>query len=246
MAILVTGGTKGIGLAIALRFAKPGADVFLNYHSDDEAAQSARATIEAAGARPHLLKGDVGTPQGAQAVVQGVADRTDRLDQLVHCAVRVIAEPLLTVDPVAFTEAVNLNGTSLLYLVQAAKPLFRRGSTVFFLSSRGSRTVLPNYAAVGAPKALAEALVRYLALELAPLGVRANCVAPGTVDTEALRRVFGDKTDEYLRQQAALNPSGRNVSDDDYTALVEFLASPAGEMIQGQVLFVNGGQYIHA
>lgn len=246
MAILVTGGTKGIGLAIALRFAKPGTDVFLNYHSDDEAAESARAKIESAGARPYLLKGDVGTPQGAQAVVQGVADRTDRLDQLVHCAVRVLAEPLLTIDPVAFTEAVNLNGTSLLYLVQAAKPLFRRGSTVFFLSSRGSRTVLPSYAAVGAPKALAEALVRYLALELAPLGVRANCVAPGTVDTQALRSVFGDKTDDYLKQQAALNPSGRNVSDDDYTALVEFLASPAAEMIQGQVIFVNGGQYIHA
>ena len=246
MAILVTGGTKGIGLAIARRFAKPGTDVFLNYLSDHEAAERAREAVAAAGARVHLLPGDVGTPEGARAVLERVAAVADRLDQLVHCAVRVIPGPLLAIDPADFTAAVNLNGTALLYLVQAARPLLRRGSTVFFLSSRGSRVALPNYAAVGVPKALAECLVRYLALELAPLGVRANCVAPGMVDTEALRRVYGERTDELLRQAAASNPSGRNVVDDDYCGLIEFLASPAAEMIQGQVVFVTGGSYLAA
>ncbi len=244
MAILVSGGTKGIGRAIAERFAKPGVDVFLNFLSDQDAAARARDAIAAKGARPHLVQGDVGTPEGASAVLTAVAAHTDRLDQLVHCAVRVIPGPLLEMDPAAFTQAVNLNGTALLYLVQAARPLFRRGSTVFFLSSRGSRVALPGYAAVGVPKAMAEALVRYLALELAPLGVRANCVAPGAVDTEALRRVYGDKTDEMLRQSAAANPSGRNVTHDDFTSLVEYLASPAAEMIQGQVVFVTGGSYL--
>ncbi len=246
MAILVTGGTKGIGFAIACRFAKPGVQVFLNFRADTQAAQSAKARIEAAGAACHLIQGDVGTPAGAQAVVAAVAARTDRLDQLVHCAVRVIPEPLLTIDPTALTEAINLNGAAIVYLVQAARPLFRPGSTVFFLSSRGGRTPLPSYAAVGAGKALAESLVRYLALELAPLGVRANCVAPSAVDTEALRQVYGDQTGEMMRRSAAANPSGRNVIDDDYCSLVEYLAGPSASMIQGQVVFVTGGSYLAA
>ena len=246
MAVLVTGGTKGIGRAIARRFAKPDTDVFLNFRADTAAADAARVEIEAAGARCHLIQGDVGTPAGATAVLTAVAARTDRLDQLVHCAVKVIPEPLLSIDPVALTEAINLNGMAIVYLVQAALPLFRPGSTVFFLSSRGGRTPLPNYAAVGAGKSLAESLIRYLALELAPLGVRANCVAPSAVDTEALRQVYGERTGEIMRQSAAANPSGRNVVDDDFCSLVEYLASPSAAMIQGQVVFVTGGSYLAA
>jgi enoyl-[acyl-carrier protein] reductase III len=89
-------------------------------------------------------------------------------------------------------------------------------------------------------------LARYLAPELAPLGVRINCVAPGTLDTEAVRNLFGGETDAFLASEAAGNPSGRNITHDDYTGLVAFLAGPEASMIQGQVIFVNGGQYIIA
>jgi len=83
-------------------------------------------------------------------------------------------------------------------------------------------------------------------MELAPLGVRANCVAPSAVDTDALRQVYGPQTDEMLKKSALANPSGRNVEHDDYCSLIEFLASPAAQMIQGQVIFVNGGAYLAA
>lgn len=246
MSILVTGGTKGIGLAIALRFSKPGNDVFVNYHRDETAATRAVEEIESRGARAVAVLADVGTPEGARSVLASVAERVDHLDQLVHCAVRVVPAPALEADPHEFTAAVNLNGTALLYLAQAAAPLFRPGSTVFFVTSRGGRMVLPNYAAVGVAKALAESLVRYLAVELAPRGVRVNAVGPAAVDTEALRQVFGKRTDAILAEQAAANPSGRGVTHDDYTGLVEFLAGPEAAMIQGQVIFVNGGLNLSA
>ncbi len=246
MAILITGGSKGIGRAIAASFAEQAGDVFINYHGDDGAAAEAKAEVEQRGARCHLIKQDVGTPAGAGAVLDAVAAHTDRLDQLVHCAVRGISQPVLEIDPVAFTSAVNLNGTALLYLVQAARPLLRRGSTVFFLSSRGGRTVVPNYAAIGVAKALAESLVRYLAVELAPLGVRINCVAPGVVDTAAVRDLFGDQAEAVVKHAAETNPSGRGVQAEDYTNLIRFLASPEAAFIQGQMIFVNGGHYVAA
>jgi NAD(P)-dependent dehydrogenase (short-subunit alcohol dehydrogenase family) len=244
--VLVTGGTKGIGLAIALHFSRPGSRLFLNYASDDSAAERAKAEVERRGAACHLVKQDVGTPRGAAAAILAVESGTDRLDLLVHGAVRVVAAPVLEVDLEAFTRAVELNGLSLLYLVQAALPLLRRGSSVVLLTSRGGRVVVKNYAAVGAAKSLAEGLMRYLAVELAPRGVRINAVAPGMVETEALRAVFGEEASKLVAQSAAANPSGRGIRDEDYCALVEFLAMPEAEMIQGQVIFVNGGKDLSA
>ena len=93
MAILVTGGSKGIGLQIALSFSQPGNHVFLNHASDDVAAAEAKQAVEARGAHCHVLKGDAGTPEGCRKILQSVAAQVDRLDQLVHCAVRAVAKP---------------------------------------------------------------------------------------------------------------------------------------------------------
>lgn len=246
MAALIVGGVKGVGLAIARRFAGSGQTLFLAYRSDSDAAGRACAEITALGGRPIAIKADVGTPDGARDLVRQVSDETDGLDLIVHGAVTALAGPLLALDPHAFGQAILVNGASLVFLVQAAQPLLRRGTSIVFLSSRGSRQIVPNYGAIGAGKALAEALMRYLVPELAPLGVRINAVAPGTLDTEALRNVFGDGTDAFLAREASGNPSGRNIGHDDYVGLVAFLAGPEAAMIQGQVIFVNGGQYVIA
>jgi enoyl-[acyl-carrier protein] reductase III len=240
MAILVTGGSKGIGRAIAVRFAQPGNAVFLNYHRADAAAEEAAEEIRSRGAEPHLIKGDVGTPEGARQVVEQVAERTDRLDQLVHGAVDPYAAPALEADLERFTQAAHLNGLGLLYLVQPALGLLGEGSTIFFLSSRGSHTVVPNYVGIGPAKALAESLIRYLAVELAPRGIRANVVSAAALPTDALRAVVPD-LDDRLDAMAKANPSGRNLDFEDVTAAVEFLASDAAKMIQGQVVMIDGG-----
>lgn len=246
MAILITGGTKGIGLAIAKAFAQEAGDVFLNYHGDDAAALRASKEVSEAGGRAHIIKADAGTPEGCAQIIAQVKKTTDRLDQVVHCAVDAYATPTLDADPKRFAQAVTTNGTSLLFLVQAALPLMARGSTVFFLTSRGGRITVPNYAAIGVAKALAESLIRYLAVELAPKGIRINAIAPSIVETDAVRALFGDKASSLVKESASHNPSGRGVTDADYTNLMRFLASPEAAFIQGQVVFVNGGANLSA
>ncbi|HLJ72296.1 MAG TPA: SDR family oxidoreductase [Roseiarcus sp.] len=246
MTILIAGGTKGIGLAVAKAFAPEAGDVFLGYHSDDEAAQEAAASVEAAGGRPHLVKADVAAPEGCAAMAEAVRTSAGRLDQLVHCAVDAYASSALGADPARFARAISANGASLLYLVQAALPLMPRGASIFYLTSRGGRIVVPNYAAVGVAKALAESLMRYLAVELAPKGVRINAVAPAIVETDAVRALFGGEAANLVRAAAEHNPSGRGVTDADYTNLMRWLASPEATFIQGQVIFVNGGANLSA
>jgi NAD(P)-dependent dehydrogenase (short-subunit alcohol dehydrogenase family) len=122
--------------------------------------------------------------------------------------------------PLASPRAISTNGTSPLFLVQAALPLLLRGSSVTYLTSRGGRIVVPKYAAVGVAKALAESLMRYLAVELAPSGARINAVAPAIVETDAVRTLFGAEAAGLVRAAASHNPSGRGVTDADYTNLV--------------------------
>lgn len=243
MAILITGGSKGIGRSIAERFAAPGVKVFINYANDDAAAQSTAQSVRERGGEPILLKRDVGSSGGAAALLADVARHTDRLDQLVHGAVYPYSSSLLDADPAQFDRAVALNGTVLLYLVQSALPLLRRGSSVFFLSSRGSKMAIPNYSPIGAPKAMGEALIRYLAVELAPRGVRAHVVSPSLVLTDALRKVFTN-AEERAAAAAAVNPMGRNATGEDVAAAIYFLASPEASMITGRELVIDGGAYI--
>jgi len=246
MAILIAGGTKGIGLAIAKAFSRDEGDVFLGYHNDDHAARTAVEAVTSAGGKACLIKADVATLEGCTHMADVVRSTCGKLDQLVHCAVDPYATTLLEADPARFARAVTTNGTSLLYLVQAALPLMRRGSTVFYLTSRGGRVVVPNYASVGVAKALAESLMRYLAVELAPRGIRINAIAPAIVETDAVRTLFGMNASELIRSSASQNPTGRGVTDADYTNLMRWLASPEAEYIQGQVMFVNGGANLSA
>ncbi len=246
MSILITGGTQGIGLAVGIAFARESGDVFLNYHSDDAAARDAAGQVSVSGGQPHLIKADVGSPEGCAAMIAAIRQRTQRLDQIVHCAVDPYATTALAADPVRFARAVITNGASLLFVVQAALPLLARGSTIFFLTSRGGRVVVPNYVAIGVAKAMAESLMRYLAVELAPKGIRINAIAPSIVETDAVRSLFGANAASLVHDSALHNPSGRGVATADYTSLMRWLASPEAEFIQGQVVFVNGGANLSA
>lgn len=247
--IIVTGGTKGIGLGIAERLARDGESLVLGYQSDEAAARTAQAQLAPTGARVTTVAADVVEIEGAARLMSHAADVADgRPVHIVHSAAMIYPTTLLDADLAAFTRAIQTNGLALLYLVRAAMPLLERGSSIVLISSAGARVPQANYGALGVGKALAESLVRYLVMELAPRGIRINAVAPGLVETTSVARMLGgqEAADRVLERAGRANPSGRLTQDQDYAAVVEFLLSPAAEFVQGQVIHVNGGSYVPA
>jgi enoyl-[acyl-carrier protein] reductase III len=237
--VLVTGGSRGIGKAIALRFAALGASrVAIGYLRSDKAAQATAEELEALGAEPVLIRGNISSDR----VLEEVA-LLGALDVLVHNAATGVIKPALETEDKHWDWTMTANTRALLALTRVAAPNMPAGSSIVGISSLGSHRVLDNYSLVGTSKAALEALIRYLAVELAPRGIRANGVSGGVVDTGALDH-FPNK-DEMLRFGTD-NPAGRLVAPEDIAEAVAFLCSPAAEMIRGQILIVDGGYSLKA
>lgn len=241
MSVVVAGGSKGIGLELAHALTAAGEHVVIGYGSDAAAADSARTRLEGAGRLVTVVRSDMGTPDGARELVAAATALDEPIRVLVHSTVRVVTGPLMEISDEDLAHTLAVNATSLLWLTRAAGPHLERGSSVLYLTSRGVRTYVAGYGTVGPAKSYADGLIRYLAVELAPLGIRVNGLAPSTQDTDALRTVFGDRTDEVIAAARAKNPSGRLVEAEDYCATARFLASPEAAMVTGQTLFVYGG-----
>ncbi len=234
MNVFVTGGSRGIGRAIALRFAREGADrVAIGYMRNDTAAEETAAELRAAGAEPVLLRGNVSSAR----VLDEVA-ALGPLDALVHSAATGVVRPALETDERHWDWTHGANARALLALARAAVPAMPPGSSIVAISSLGSQRVLENYALIGTSKAALEALVRYLAVELAPRGIRVNAVSAGVVETGALDH-FPNRA--AMLEAGAANPAGRLVEPDDVAAAVSFLCSADAEMVRGHVLVVDGG-----
>jgi enoyl-[acyl-carrier protein] reductase III len=232
--VFVSGGSRGIGRAIALRFARDGARrVAIGYLRNDKAAEATAEELRAAGAEPVLVRGNVTSSR----VLDEVA-ALGPLDVLVHSAASGVIRDALDTEEKHWDWTLGANARALLALAKAAAPQMPAGSSVVGISSLGAQRVLPGYALVGASKAALEALVRYLAVELAPRGIRVNAVSGGVVETGALEH-FPNR-DEMLAFGRA-NPTGRLVQPEDIAAAVAFLCSPDAEMVRGHVLVVDGG-----
>jgi enoyl-[acyl-carrier protein] reductase III len=233
--VLVTGGSRGIGKAIALRFAELGAaKVAVGYLRNDRAAEETAAELRTLGAEPTLLRGSVASERVAQQVA-GLGP----LDVLVHNAATGVIRPALQVEEKHWDWTLGANSRALLSLTRAAAPAMEPGSSIVGISSLGSTRVLENYVLVGTSKAALESLVRYLAVELAPRGIRVNAVSAGVIETEALAH-FPNR-EQMLTAARERTPAGRMVAPADVAEAVCFLSSPQAEMIRGQTLIVDGG-----
>jgi enoyl-[acyl-carrier protein] reductase III len=233
--VFVTGGSRGIGRAIALRFASLGVKrVAIGYLRNDSAAEATAEELRAGGAEPALVRGNV----ASERVLEQVAE-LGPLDALVHNAATGVIRPALETDPRHWEWTLTANARALLDLARVAAPSMPPGSSIVGVSSLGSTRVLKNYVLVGTSKAALESLVRYLAVELAPRDIRVNAVSAGVVETGALEH-FPNR-DEMLSQGRERTPAGRLVEPDDVAKAVTFLCSPEAEMVRGHTLVVDGG-----
>jgi enoyl-[acyl-carrier protein] reductase III len=233
--IFVTGGSRGIGKAIALKFAELGASkVAIGYLRNDSAAEAAAEELRAAGAEPVLVRGNVSSDR-----VAGEVAALGPLDALVHNAATGVIRSALDAEKKHWDWTLDANAHALLALTRAAAPQMQPGASIVGISSLGSVRVLENYVLVGTSKAALESLVRYLAVELAPRGIRVNAVSAGVVETAALEH-FPNK-DEMVRMARERTPASRMVEPADVADAVAWLCSPGAEMVRGQTLVVDGG-----
>lgn len=243
---LVTGASRGIGRATAIRLAEAGADVIVNYVTSQSAAGEVARDIHQLGRRAATVKADVSEPDDVAAMLDFVRDRFGRLDVLVSNAASGGFRPLMDASPRHFENAMNTNVRALLLLVQAARPMLDRSegrAKVIALSSHGSHKALPAYGLIGASKAALESLVRHLALELGNQGVNVNAVLAGLVETDSTRGLPGSA--EFFRAVAQRRMTGgRPLLPRDVADAVLFLASSLSDSVQGATLVVDGGEGI--
>ena len=229
--VLVTGGTRGIGLAIAQRLVSDGASkAVLGYMRNDTAAEEARGQLDA---DVVLGRGEVSKP----SVIEELASHGP-YSVVVHNAATGVVESALETTDKHWDWTMNANARALLSLARACAPSMQGGSSIIGVSSLGSHRVLDNYVLIGTSKAALESVVRYLAVELAPRGIRANAVSAGVVETGALEH-FPNK-DEMLGT-AERTPAGRLVAPEDVAAAISFLCSDDAAMIRGQTIVIDGG-----
>ncbi|MCH5377892.1 MAG: SDR family oxidoreductase [Planctomycetes bacterium] len=244
---LVTGSSRGIGRACALRLAEAGADIIVNYVSSKSAAMDVAEEIRKMGRSAAVVRADVSERDDVDSMIEFVKLEFGMLDILVSNAATGGFRPLLATTDRNFDAAMHINVRPVIYLVQAALPLLEQSeqrAKVIAISSHGATIALPMYGTIGTSKAALEALIRHLALELGERGINFNTVRAGLVETDSTRRI--PNADAIFAGRIHKSMTGhRFLTDEDVANVVLYLASPLSDLIQGETITVDGGAAIH-
>lgn len=239
---LITGGSRGIGRAMALKLAENGVNIVVNYVRHRRDAEETVAAIEQHGVRCLAVKANVAKENDVKRMFEEIHDVYDRLDILVSNAASGVLKPAMELTIRHWNWAMDINARALLTLAQHAAPMMEQGGRIIAVSSLGAVRAVPNYTCVGASKAALESLVRHLAVELGPRGITVNTISAGVVDTDALKK-FPNR-DQIIDVSLARTPLGRLTTPEDVADLGLFLCSEGAAMIHGQVVVVDGGYAI--
>jgi enoyl-[acyl-carrier protein] reductase III len=236
---LVTGAARGIGRAIALKLAHGGADVAVNYYNSHDEAEALCVEMRALGRRAVAIQGSVGVPDSVDEIFAEFRKHFHRVDIVVSNAASGVLKPVMDMGLKHFRWCMETNALAVNLLAQRAVPLMQGGGRIIAMSSLGASRAMPDYGFIGASKAALEALVRALAQELGPRGIRVNTVSAGVVDTDALTH-FPNR-EELLANFAHRTPAGPVLTPADVAGAVYLLCLPEAAMINGHTLVVDGG-----
>jgi enoyl-[acyl-carrier protein] reductase III len=236
---LVTGAARGIGRAITLKLASEGANVAINYYNSHDEAEALCADVRKLGRQAITLQGSVGVPDSVDEMFDALRQTYDRLDIVVSNAASGVLKPVMDMGLKHFRWCMETNALAVSLLAQRAAPMMKDGGRIIAMSSLGAQRAMPDYGFIGASKAALEALVRALAQELGPRGIRVNTVSAGVVDTDALTH-FPNRA-ELLQNFAQRTPAGPVLRPEDVANAVYLLCLPEAAMINGHTLVVDGG-----
>lgn len=235
----VSGGTKGIGLAIANNLAMRGANVVINYFRSRANAKAAEEKIKAHGVECYAHRANIGNHDQLPAIFEGIKERFGKLDIFISNAALGLFTPMLEIDDKAWDLSMHTNARAFLNCVQLASPMMPDHSRIVALSSLGSIRYIPGYAAIGVSKAAIENIVKYMAIELADRKITVNCVSGGFIDTDALKAF--PNYEHMLEQVVERTPFKRVGKPEEIADVVTFLAGPKATWITGQTIIVDGG-----
>lgn len=234
---LVTGGSRGIGAAIALALAENGADVAITYQNSAERAESVVASIEKLGRRGLAVQADSADLDAIKRAVTMTVETLGGLDILVNSAAIGVAGPLADLDLVKFQTMMDVNVRAPVAFAQAAIPHLPKGGRIISIGSGlGDRVAFPGVTAYAMSKSALLSFTRGLSRELGPQGITVNLVSPGSTDTEA-NPADGENADF----QRTLSSVGRFAEPREIADVVAFIASSAASMVNGTVVSVDGG-----
>lgn len=234
---IVTGGSRGIGRAVAQRLAADGQAVVIAYQGNEAEAAATVEAIEGGGGRAAAVRADVAEPGAVEELFETADRRFGGVDVVVNAAGIMKLTALADLDLEEFDRIHRTNVRGAFVISQQAARRVRSGGAIINFSTSVTRFRIPTYAAYAASKAAVEVLVSILAKELRGRDVTVNAVAPGPTATALF---LEGKSDELIAQIAGQNPMGRLGTPDDIAEVVSSLAGPA-RWINGQTIFVNGG-----
>lgn len=238
---LITGASRGIGRAIALKFVEHGAFVGINYISNDEAAEKTLQLIDEMGGKGVLLKGDVSDSSDAAQIVNDLVKQKGQIDILVNNAAIYIRNKFIDIPLNTWEQVISNNLTSAFLLSKAALPHMKPNSKIIFISSQLAFKGSSHGADYASSKAGILGLMRSLALELAVKKICVNAIAPGTINTDLISNYTNDMKLERINEI----PLKRLGTPEDIANCCLFLASGLSDYITGETINVNGGLYIH-
>jgi len=243
---LVTGGSRGIGRATVERLARDGADIAFIYRRDAAAAAEVETAVRALGRRCLPLRADL----LEAAEVSAALDRLEGepVDIFVANAAATAFKPLLEVKPHHLEKTYAITIHAFLQIVQRIVPRMRAPGRIVSISGMDTHRYVAGHGVLASAKAALEALTRYLAVELGPRGITVNCVNPGYVDTDSVALYFGDAEARrtFLEEVEGATPLRALGQPAEVAAAVAWLCSPDADWMQGQVVYLDGGVFLHA